>query len=371
MKILVINWQCIKNRFGGGAEVHLHEIFKRIAAWGHDVTLFCCKLDELESEEIIDGIRHIRYGSRSTFNFHVPLWYLNHFRKDNYDIVIDDINKIPFYTPLYVKKPLLAISHHFFGKSIYHESGFLAANYVYFSEWLVNYIYRKTPFVVVSESTLNEFIERGFNRKNFSIVQNAITQSEFPMHVGIKNPFPTVTYFGRIKKYKSVDHLFYAFAKITQKIPEARLHIIGRGDFQPELERLSKQLNIEDNTTFFGFVSDEDKKKLLSASHVLVNTSIKEGWGITNIESNACGTPVISADVPGLRDSVKNGLSGLLYQYGNIEELADLIYLVLTEKELQNKLNQGSIEWAKSFSWDDSAKLMLKRCEEVIGYYKS
>ncbi len=367
MKILVINWQDIKNPNGGGAEVHLHEIFKRIAGWGNEVTLFCCKFEDAPTEENVDGIKVIRKGSRSMFNFYVPGVYKKKFRHGNYDVVIDDINKIPFYTPLYVKEPLIGLSHHFFGKSIFRETNFISASYVFIAEKLVDYIYKKTSFVVVSKSTMDEFIDRGFDSSKFSIVPNAIEQERFPMKVGEKNDFPTVAYFGRLKKYKSVDHLVKAFAMVADKIDNARLHILGRGTFRPELERLTEELGIADRTTFFGFVSEEDKIKLLSQAHCVVNTSMKEGWGITNIEANACGTPVISANSPGLRDSVKTGVSGMLYEYGNVRELSILINKILLDKALRDKLNEGSIEWAKQFSWDESARLMLEKCREVAG----
>ena len=366
MKILIFNWQDIKNPFGGGAEVHLHEIFKRIATMGHEITLACCKFDGSSDEEMIDGIRVIRKGSRSLFNFYVRGLYKKLSKENIYDLVIDDINKIPFYTPCFVKEPLLAISHHFFGKAIFREAGFLSGSYVYLAEKLVNKIYRNTPFVVVSESTLNEFIERGFEKENFSIVQNAIEQERFPMKICPKFEKPTVVYFGRLKKYKSVDHLVKAFASIANNVPDARLEFIGRGDFQPTLERMIAEMGLKERTKFYGFVSEEEKVEILSKSHIVVNTSIKEGWGITNIEANACGTPVISADVPGLRDSVKSGVSGLLYEYGNIKQLSEKILLLLTNESELNLLSEGAVEWAKTFSWDNSAELMLKRCKDII-----
>lgn len=366
MKILVINWQDIKNPFGGGAEVHMHEIFKRIASWGHQVTIFACEIDGEPLNETIDGIEIIRKGSRSTFNFGVPGYYKKHFEHRDFDIVVDNINKIPFYTPLYVKKPLLGLSHHFFGTSIFREANFVAGSYVYFSEFLVNYVYKRIPFAVVSQSTLDEFISRGFNSDKFTIVPNAIAHEEFPMKVGEKYPNTTITYFGRLKKYKSVDHLFYAFTKIINEIPEAELHILGRGDFRPTLEKIALELNIADKTKFFGFVSEEEKREYLGKSHLVVNTSMKEGWGITNIEANACGTPVLSANVPGLRDSVKVGLSGELYKYGNIGDLADRAINILTDTNKKRLLEEGAVEWASQFSWDESAKIMLEKCSQVI-----
>jgi len=160
--------------------------------------------------------------------------------------------------------------------------------------------------------------------------------------------------------------LLLAFAKVKIHIPNAKLFIIGRGDFQPYLEDLAKELGIYSDTTFFGYVSEEEKVRLLARSWCVVNTSMKEGWGITNIEANASGTPVISANSPGLRDSVAVGKSGLLYEYGNIDELAEKIKLVLSNDDERRKLSTGAIEWAKSFSWDTSAKHMLELIEKVL-----
>lgn len=366
MKILIFNWQDIKNPFGGGAEVHLHEIFSRMAGMGHDITLFCCRWEGSAEEEIIDGIKVIRKGSRNLFNFKVKPEYLKRFCREGYDLVIDDINKIPFYTPGFVRGPLLAISHHFFGKSIFREAGLVRGLYVYASEKLVDVSYKSTPFVVVSESTKQEFIERGFDERNFSIVQNAITQEKFPMVVGEKYPDKSIIYFGRLKKYKSPDHLLKAFAIVNGKIRGSKLYFMGRGDFQPVLEKMAKKLNISDNVVFLGYVAEEDKARHLSRCHVAVNTSMKEGWGITNIEANACGTPVVSANVPGLRDSVKVGQSGMLYEYGNIGQLAAMLLEILEDQSILDMLSNGAVEWAKSFSWDDSAKLMEQACLKTI-----
>lgn len=366
MKILIINWQDITNPYGGGAEVHLHEIFKRIAFMGHDVTLFCCEYDNCKKEELIDGINIIRKGSRNFFNFGVKKFYKEDLSKENFDIVIDDINKIPFYTPRYVKEPLMAISHHFFGSSIYRETNPISGTYVYLSEKLVDFVYKNTPFVVVSQSTLDEFISRGFNKTNFEIVYNAIEQEQFPMRVSQKNEYPTITYFGRLKKYKSPDHLINAFSIIKKTFKDAQLYIMGRGDYQPKMEQLTKKLGLESSTTFFGYVTEEQKINLLSKSWVAVNTSMKEGWGITNIEANACGTPVISANVHGLKDSVLSGVSGELYQYGNIQELADKILQIINNENNLRKYSEGAVKWAKEFSWDNSAKKMLSIIRKII-----
>src|SRR3989304_5776392 len=109
MKILVLNWQDITNPQGGGAEVHLHEIFKRIVSRGHAVTLFCSSFPGAADEEWVDGLRVIRQGGRNVFNFLVPFLYRARFSREGFDVVVDDLNKIPFYTPWFVSEPLVAV----------------------------------------------------------------------------------------------------------------------------------------------------------------------------------------------------------------------------------------------------------------------
>ena len=366
MKILVINWQDWTNPLSGGAEVHLRETFRRIAGLGHQVTLFCCGYPGAPREETIDGIHIVRRGSRSLFNFVVPWHYVRRFRHEDYDVVVDDINKIPFYTPMYVRRPLVGLSHHFFGTSIFREAGPIFGTYVWLGEKMVDVVYRRIPFLVVSQSTLDEFVARGFRRENFTIALNAIDH-DILHPTGIpKTAHPTIGYFGRLKKYKSVDHVVRAFADMRARIPTAELVIIGRGDFQPELERLAAELHVNDAVRFTGFVTEEEKLRLLQELWVVVNPSMKEGWGIVNVEANACGTPAIAADSPGLRDSVVDGVTGDLYPYGDIGKLSALMERILTNDALRARYRDASIEFARSLTWDDTARITLDVLDRAI-----
>lgn len=366
MNILVINWQDWLNPLSGGAEIHLHETFRRVAAMGHSVTLFCCGFDGAPSEEVVDGIRIVRRGSRSIFNYIVPWHYMRSFRHEGYDVVVDDVNKIPFYTPLYVRKPLVGISHHFFGSSIFRETWFLPGAYVYFSEKLVDLVYKSTPFLVVSKSTLDEFVSRGFPRENFTLAMNALDHDRLKPTGVPKSNEPSIGYFGRLKKYKSVDHVVRAFAEVRKEIPDATLTIIGRGDFQPELERVAEELGVADATHLTGFVSEEEKLRLLQELWVVVNPSMKEGWGIVNVEANACGTPAVAADSPGLRDSVIHGTTGELYPYGDISALTEQLIRILQDDLLRNRYREAALEFAGSLTWDNTAQITVDVLEKAI-----
>lgn len=369
MNILLLNWQDVTNPLGGGAEVHLHEIFRRIAAHGHSVTLFCSRYKGSAGEETIDGISIVREGGRNLFNYRVYPRYVRDFR-GKFDIVVDDVNKIPFFTPLYVREPLVGILHHFFGKSIFAETHVPGALYVLGSEWLARRVYRNTPMAVVSESTRQELLAAGFRPGNIFLVPNSVDhgaytpgRQEAESHV--------IGYLGRLKMYKSIEDLLQAFAIVARDAKDARLIIVGEGDARRTLERVTRELHIEGKVEFRGFVPLEEKVGLLRTMNFVVNPSAKEGWGLTVIEANACGVPVIASDVPGLRDSVLDGQTGLLYEYGNIEQLAAKMLLLLRDRALRVRLSAAALEWARQFNWDNSADEMMKLLEDQIARRKA
>lgn len=357
MKILIINWQDIKNPLAGGAEVHLHEVFSRIARMGHDVTLMCSSFPGSAPEETINGIHVLRRGGRYLFNFRFVFEYLVRLRKMEFDIVVDDMNKIPFFTPLYVRTPIYGVTHHLFGKSIFLETNVLLASYVYWMERLAVALYKRKhiPFIVGSPSTVRELLQAGFDPQSVTLINYGVDHSTHNLHNASKSPTPLVGYFGRLKKYKCVDHLLHALPVVLKSIPDLRVVIIGEGDDRPRLEGLTQALNLHHAVEFTGFVSEERKIQLLQQMWCKITTSSKEGWGLTVIEANACGTPVIASNVEGLRDAVRDGETGLLYEFGNVNDLATKMIRLLTDHSLRNALTQRAIEWSKKFDWEKAA----------------
>jgi glycosyltransferase involved in cell wall biosynthesis len=365
-RILFINWRDIKNPEAGGAEVHLHEIAGRIAAKGHDVTVLASTFRDASPEEMIGGVKVVRRGGKFTFNFHVPGAIRSLSRDKPFDIVVDDVNKIPFYTPLYVKPPLLALAHHLFAKTIFLEAPFPVALYVYAGEALIPAVYRHTRLIVVSESTRRELAEKGIPEANIDIVYNAVDHTRFKPAQDPKPSEPVIGYVGRIKRYKKIDYLLESMNIVLERLPQARLMLAGSGDYLPALVALAARLGISDRVEFMGFVSEEEKIAMLQRAHVVVNPSSKEGWGVTVIEANACGTPVIASDVPGLRDAVVDGETGYLVPFGDVEACARRTLEVLQDDVLRRRLSEAAIAHAKTFNWDDSAEAVLRIIEQVI-----
>ncbi len=365
LNILAINWQDIRHPLGGGAEVHFHEIFKRVVALGHRVTLLCSHFDTAPETEWIDGIRVIRRGSRNGFNWIAPRAYRELSRNDRYDVVVDDINKIPFYAPLFVREPVLAIVHHLFRYSIYLETSVVPATYVYLSERLIPYVYRKTPFAVVSKSTRTELSDLGI-RGPIDLLPNGVDVDRYPQKPEWKDPAPLVGYVGRLKRYKRIDQIIRSFPQILDALPGARLMVVGDGDYRSELERLTRERGLEASVRFTGHVSHEEKIRLLNQMWLVVNPSSKEGWGLTVIEANACGNPVVAADSPGLRDSVVHRKTGFLYPGDQPEQMVQQVLDLLIHDQKRQKFSRASREWAESFRWDDSARTALALLQKTI-----
>jgi glycosyltransferase involved in cell wall biosynthesis len=366
MDILIVNWQDRHNPYAGGAEVHLHEIFSRIVQQGHTVTLLVSGFPGAEKETVVDGIHVIRKGTRNTFNFFVPFAVKEIVRRKKIDILVEDLNKIPFLTPLYMNIPTVAILLHRFGKSIFKETLFPFALYVYISESLVPLVYRDIPFDVISESTKRDLVLSGIPEKRIFLHYCGIDSERYKKGEGEKVPF-LVTFMGRVKRYKSIEHLLYAIPDLLSDFPQLKVMVVGDGDDLPHLKKIASTLHIQDRVTFTGFVSEEEKVRILQKSEVVVNTSSKEGWGLTVIESNACGTPVIAADSPGLRDSVRDGFNGILYPYGDVKSLSSTIKRVLEDRDLLSKLTERAFEWSQRFNWDRSARGIVELLEKRLG----
>ena len=166
--------------------------------------------------------------------------------------------------------------------------------------------------------------------------------------------------FSWIKQYKNLAHLLRAMKIIVdaKQLNDVKLTIAGRGDFE-ELKKAVAELGLSEYVELLGEVSDKEKVELFNRAWIYVTTSSREGWGLTAIEANACGTPAIAYNVPGLRDSIIEGETGLLAPSGDVDALGEAILRILTDNGLREKLSRGAVEWAKRFNWDRTASEIM------------
>ncbi len=367
MNIVALNWNDLKNPFAGGAEVQLEEVLRRLVKFGHNVTLVCSGWKGCNHEEVIHGVRILRWGTRYNFNLVVPPHLKRLVKREKFDVLLEDINKVPFYTPWYLDIDTVVAIPHLFADSIFQETNFVFASYVYLAEKPLIRAYRDCKYYVVSESTADDIIARGVPEDDVRVIYNGLDHDDYTYDPSIpKYERPTIVYLGRIKKYKSIQHLIEAFARVRKALPDARMMVIGDGDYLPALQAQARDLNLSNEIEFTGFIPQQDKIDRLRRSHVAVLPSTKEGWGLTNIEANAVGTPVIAADAPGLRDSVRHHETGFLFPWGDIDALTERLLQILTDDELAARLTRGGLEWAGRFSWDKTAREVESLLKEVV-----
>jgi glycosyltransferase involved in cell wall biosynthesis len=220
--------------------------------------------------------------------------------------------------------------------------------------------------MVISESTKRDLVARGIAADMIRVVHCGIDHAVYcPDGQHARYAEPTVTYVGRLKRYKSVDHVFAAARLLQTDFPSICVKVIGAGDDDGRLRRRAAELGMSDRIHFAGYVPVAQKVETLRRSWVVVCPSLKEGWGLTNIEANACGTPVVCADVPGLRDSAIDGETGLLYPHGRVDLLAGHLRRVLADATLRERLAQGGLRWAGRFHWEQAARETEQIIEQV------
>ncbi len=369
MNILIFSWRGPGHPHAGGAEYSTHQHAKGWIKAGHKVTLFTSSFEGAKSEDEVDGITIIRRGSQVfSVQLWAVIWYL--FGKHSgFDIVMDEVHGIPFFTPLFVRAPKFVFIHEV-AKEVWRLNPWPrpfnlipALIGTLFEPMIFKTLYKKIPFMTVSESTKNDLINWDIPENHITVVHNGFERENYKLQK--KDSKRAIIYLGALSKDKGIEDALACFEIISKNNSDYQFWIVGKGDNQylKYLKKKAHDLGIEKNVTFFGFVSEERKYDLLSRASLLINPSIREGWGLVVIEAASVGTPTIGYNVVGLRDSIKDGQTGILCQ-ANPVSCAEAV-LSLDEKKYQ-KLKQNSLTWSKNFDWKKSVKQSLELIKSVV-----
>jgi glycosyltransferase involved in cell wall biosynthesis len=365
LKILIFNWRDIKNPAAGGAEVYIHEVAKRLVKKGNEIILFSAKFKNAKNQEEINGVKIVRQGGKGTVYLKARTFF-NEVR-NKVDLIIDSINTIPFFTPLYVKeKPKIALIFQLTGQVFYK---ILPKPLAYIAEHIEPFIYKKfyrnVQSIVLSQSVKDELVNIGLSASSIKVAEPGIDPDFYIP--GKKTEYPSVLYLNRIVAYKNVDDLIKAFKVVVNAVPNSKLLIVGcRGTkYEEYLKRLAHKLNLSNSVEFYPFATGEKKRDFLQKAWVHVLPSSKEGWGISVTEAAACGTPTVAYDVIGLRDSVKHNVTGFLVPYKDINALAEKIIELLSNEELRREMSMKAREEALKYTWSRTATLISIAIEKA------
>lgn len=367
LQLLALNWRDIRHPEAGGAEVHLHEILARMVSRGHAATQVVTSYPGAPSEEIVDGIHVVRRGSWWNANFVLPRVARALLREQPFDLVVEDINKIPFLMPLYTRVPVVAVVPHLFGSTVFRETNPVFASYVLAWEALIPPVYARARFVAISSSTRDDLVKRGVAADRIDVVLCGLDHACYRLLPGtVRADAPTVVHLGRVRRYKAIGVVLKAFERVRSEVAGARLLVVGDGPELPALRRLAERLRLGDSVMFTGRLRTEEVVELLNRAHVCVNASPKEGWGLTVVEANACGVPNVGSDRPGLRDSIQNGKTGFLVPYGDVDAFARKTIDLLTDLPLWHRMSETSLAWAQSLTWEKTADEMERSFYKTV-----
>jgi glycosyltransferase involved in cell wall biosynthesis len=360
-RLLILNERDQRHPWAGGAELHVTETGRHFARAGYEPVLLCTRFPGAAAEEMQDGIRVRRFGNRLTYYLMLPFIVRQELREPG-SVIIENLNKLPFCSSLYARVPTVVVAHHLFGWTAFQQVPLPVAAMVVGSERLIPWFYRRQPIVAVSPSTRDDLTRRGVPAAHIVVIPNGLNHSRY-----VPGPqpatAPTVLVLGRIEAYKRIDLVLRAMQRLLARVPAARLLVVGSGRGLEPLRQLAANLGLTDCVTFTGFVDEDTKVRCIQQAAVVVNTSEKEGWGLTILEANACGVPTVASDVPGLRDAVRSGETGLLVPPGDVEQLTTALVRLLTSEAERQRLAAGARAWSLQFSWEQSARQLLEVIE--------
>ncbi len=351
MHILFCNWRDTRNPEGGGSEVYVEKMAAGLVSRGHQVTIACARHAGAPDDEVVDGIRFVRRGSKLDIYLTTAARLLLR-RYGRVDLVVDVQNGLPFFTRLVTRRAVVVLVHH-----------------VHREQWPVVYpgatgrigwwiesrvaprLYRRSRYVTVSTASRFELTELGVDRERITVVHNG--NSPAPSVSVNRSDSPRLCVLGRLVPHKQVEHAIDALVAVRRTYPDAELDIVGSGWWEDELRAYARAAKVSDAVIFHGFVDDVRKHELLARAWVMVLPSLKEGWGLVVGEAGAHLTPTVAySTAGGTTESIDHKDSGVLVD--DHQALVDAVCALVADDAWREVLGEGALAKSHSFTWASS-----------------
>lgn len=343
----------MQHPLAGGAEIVNEEIAKRLATDGHEVIFLVGGFEGGASEEKRDGFKIVRVGGRYSvywyayryYKMHLPGWA---------DLVIDEVNTIPFFAKFYVKEKNILFVHQLAREIWFYQMVFPLSLIGYLIEPLYLRMLNDRTTVTVSQSTKDDLKKYAFKENAIHIISEGI-QLAPTTDIAIIRKYgqPTLLSLGAVRPMKRTLHIVKAFEHAKKSIPDLKLIVAGdtNGAYGATVLRHIAHSPFKADIQVLGRVSSEKKSELMQKSHLIAVTSVKEGWGLIITEANSQGTPAVVYNTDGLRDSVQHGVTGMVTGRNTPEALGDATVALLTSLERYDTLRQNAWEWSKEITF--------------------
>jgi len=356
MKILWFSWKDSTHPNAGGAEVVAHELATRLVKDGHEVTFVVSSYAGAPKSDTINGYRVVRLGSRYTVYYHAWRYYRQNLQGWA-DLVIDEVNTIPFFAKYYAKERNILFVHMLCREIWFYQLPKYIGWIGYITEPIYIRLLSDRKVITVSASTRDDLVRHGFRYENISIVSEGIEFTPVNNINSInKYDKPSLLSLGSVRPMKRTLDQVRAFEIAKRTIPNLQLIVAGdnSGSYGRQVLDYIESSSHRKDIEVLGRVSKARKQELMQKCHLLLVTSIKEGWGLVVTEAASQGTPAIVYDVDGLRDSVRHDVTGMKAALNTPVQLAAEIDNLLTAKLTYGKFRQAAWEWSKTITFEQS-----------------
>jgi glycosyltransferase involved in cell wall biosynthesis len=294
--ILFVAWRDLANGQAGGSEVLVDQLATGILARGDRVTLLC-------GGPVAERPYQVRRNGGTYTQFvRAPLAYLRNFR--DVDLIVEVCNGMPFLAPLWSRRPVICLVNHVHTELWPIRFGRPASTVGRQVESTVMpWVHRGNLFLTVSPSTAGALERMGVGPDRIRQICNGVVR---PDPLRPRAPEPLFLALGRLTDYKRLDLLLRIWDRVRH-VTGGKLVIAGDG---PERARLEARAG--PGVEFTGRVPEHEKHRLMCSAWLLMHPALIEGWGLVVAEAAIRGTPAVAFDVPGLRDSIVTGETGIL-----------------------------------------------------------
>ncbi|MBV8281895.1 MAG: glycosyltransferase family 4 protein [Candidatus Eremiobacteraeota bacterium] len=346
MRVIFLNWRDRTHPRSGGAEVLAQGLATRLASAGHDVTFYCARVAGQPDDAEIDGVKVVRRGGRYSVYSQARAWLRA--ARPAYDLLIDHINTVPFFTPLYDRTRAVALVPQLARDVWWYEVPALVAPLGMAAERAYHTLYRNTPAITISRSTKEDLRRFGW-RAPIRVISMPVAAGG--SELWDKHSPPALLFVGRLTPSKRVEQAIDAFAVVRARIPGATLWIAGSADDTHYERMLHQRSQRVGGVEFLGHIDDVQRRQRMGTADMLLVTSVREGWGLVVTEANAVGTPAAGYDVAGLRDSIKPG-QGLLVPPGDARALGTAVADLLLDRGALAHMAARARADAAYYGWD-------------------
>ena len=355
----------------GGVTMHIKKITKYLS-YREDIEMHLITIGNKNEKTKIGNLNIHMIKKSLPYPFSIPslVWFLTHkIIELNPDIVHAQGSFAPYSTAAALvrnKYPTILTAHGILAKELKFHKGINFIFILFIHKPNERYVVSKISNIIAVSLHVKNVIS-DMTQSQICVIQNGIDFEDIhnvQPHKSIE--YPSILFVGGLSKVKGIDTLLNAVPIIRKKILNLCLYIAGSGPEENKLKELVKELNIEENVNFLGYVSEIKKYSYYKSTDVCVFPSIYEPFGIVLLEAMACGKPVVASNVGGIPFVVEEGKTGLLFESGNVKDLADKIMTILKNEELREKMGEAGRERAKEFTWDKIAERTVEMYKEIL-----